>query len=46
MRQNAYERKRQKLSSNMIFARPVFSEKFKKLINEMNALSNLFLIEI
>jgi hypothetical protein len=30
----------------MIFARPVFSDKFKKLINEMNALSNLFLIEI
>ena len=46
MRQNAYERKRQKLSQNMIFARPMFSEKFKKLINEMNAISNLSLIEI
>lgn len=46
MRLNAYERKRQKLAENLLFARPVFSERYPKLIPALNAISDLTLIEI
>jgi len=46
MRLNAYERKRQKLAENYIFAKPVFSESLPELIPAMNAISGLSLIEI
>jgi hypothetical protein len=46
MRLNAYERKRQKLAQNWIFARPVFSERYSKLMPALNAISELTLIEI
>ena len=46
MRLNAYERKRQKLAENYIFSKPVFSEKYRKLIPAMNCISDLSLIEI
>jgi hypothetical protein len=46
MRLNAYERKRQKLAENYIFSKPVFSEKFGKLIPAMNSIRDLSLIEI
>jgi len=46
MRLNAYERKRQKLAENYIFSKPVFCEKFGKLIPAMNSIRDLSLIEI
>jgi len=46
MRLNAYERKRQQLAENYIFSKPVFAEKFGKLIPAMNAIRDLSLIEI
>lgn len=46
MRVNAYEAKRQKLAENFLFARPIFAERFRKLVPAMNAIASLKLIEI
>lgn len=46
MRLNAYERKRQKLAANFVFAKPVFAEQYPKLVPALNAISGLSLIEI
>ena len=44
MRLNAYERKRQKLAANFVFAKPVFAEAYPKLVPALNAISGLSLI--
>jgi len=46
MRLNAYERKRKKLAENYIFSKPIFSEKYRKLVPAMNSIRDLSLIEI
>ena len=46
MRYNAYEAKRQKLAENFIFARPMFADKFRKIVPAMNSINTLKLIEI
>ena len=46
MRQNTYDRKRQMLAHNFVFARPIFSEKYKQFINKMNDINDLKFNEI
>lgn len=46
MRVNAYEAKRQKLAENFLFARPIFADRFRKLVPAMNEIASLKLIEI
>jgi hypothetical protein len=41
MRINAYERKREKLAENCIFAKPVFSSRYCQLMPAMNKISEL-----
>jgi hypothetical protein len=46
MRLNSYDRTRRMLAENFIFSKPIFSEKYDKLIPAMNSISSLSLIEI
>jgi hypothetical protein len=46
MRKNVYARTRKRLAENLIFSKPIFSEKYPELIGNINSMRGLPLVEI